>query len=147
MRCAPLILFCLLTTNVLGQTPADASRNSSAVWHWRLAGILIDSDLHLALFAQGGDTRSLVVGDEIDGWTLAAVHRRDVMLRNANQEMTLGLEGLPPEIEDAIAQAKIKFDAATQAVEQASRQQQQDQATAETALAHATQAMHGGLTR
>lgn len=162
MRCAPLtrsrrqrptlrlaiVAFTvLLASQAAAQAPADASRTQTAGWHWRLAGLVIDKEQQVAVLAQGQDTRSLVIGDELDGWTLAVIRRSEVVLTNAGQQMTLGLEGLPPEIAAAMARARDEQDAATSAVEQASQQQRQDQATAESALAHATQVMRSAATR
>jgi hypothetical protein len=122
-------------------TPSDATAPGSP-WRRRLTGIILSPQLHEALFEQDGETQVLREGEQLDGWTLAAVGAGQVTLRSAAAEEILTLEAHSNE--DAPAPWSTEVERRGQAahvVDAASARQAAEQALAETQLARATRRM------
>ncbi len=118
--------------------PADPASG----WQWRLTGVVIGPGLSEALFTHAGETRTAKEGQQIDGWTVAAIRPHGVTLKNAGAEKNLSPEGFSPE--EAAAAARALAEQAAQAdaiVSAASLQQQRDQQVAEAVLIEATKQM------
>jgi hypothetical protein len=122
---------------------ADPLASSPASgWQWRLSGVIVSPGLSEALFTHAGETRTVREGQQIDGWTVAAVRPHGVTLTGAGAEKILSPEGLSPDEEAAAASARAEQTAqAAAAVSAASLKQQRDQQGAEAALADATKQM------
>jgi hypothetical protein len=121
--------------------PSGAPATGSP-WRRRLSGIILSPQLHEALFEQDGETQVLREGEQLDGWTLAAVGAGQVTLRSSAAEEIVALDARPGE--DASASWRIEGDQrgqAARAVEAASSRQAAEQAMAETQLARATRRM------
>jgi hypothetical protein len=121
---------------------APTADESTADWHWRLTGTLVGPGLREAMFAQGGETRTVREGREIDGWTLSAVEAGNATLSAGGQIRSLSVDGLD---EAASGRAALPSAAAAQAanaaVKRALEKQSADQKAAETFLHQATKAM------
>jgi hypothetical protein len=121
--------------------PPDATA-LRAPWGRRLTGIILSPQLHEALFEQDGETQVLREGEQLDGWTLAAVGAGQVTLRSAAAEEIVTLEAHSNG--DAPAPWSTEVERRGQAavvVEAASARQAAEQALAETQLARATRRM------
>jgi hypothetical protein len=145
-----LLLLGLLLLGLLPGGEADADSTSDATPQlesgWRLAGIVVSPGLSEALFVLDSTTRELREGDELDGWTLAAIRASAVTLRRGEAEKTLSLEAQPVEASAAAPAAAPIAEAApplqsAQAVRAAARAQQKQQTAAESQLAKATKEM------
>ncbi len=113
-------------------------------WPWRLAGVIIGPGLSEALFTHAGETRTVREGEQIDGWTVAAVRPHGVTLKGGGVEKILSPEGMSADEEALAASARAEEAAkvaAAAAVSAASVQQQREQQAAETSLAEATRQM------
>jgi hypothetical protein len=111
-------------------------------WRRRLSGIILSPQLHEALFEQDGETQVLREGEQLDGWTLAAVSAGQVTLRSAAAETVVTLDTNANA--DLPASWRVEVDRrgqAARAVEAASSRQAAEQAVAETQLARATRRM------
>ena len=75
-------------------TALDGTRPNPADWHWRLTGTVVGPGLREAVFAQGGETRVVEEGREIDGWKLSAVEAGKAMLTCAGETRTATVDGL-----------------------------------------------------
>ncbi len=126
-----------------GAGRADSQPSGPASdWHWRLAGIIIGPGLREALFTHAGETRTVREGQQIDGWTVAAIRPHGATLQGAGAAKILSPEGLSPDEEAAAAVVRAEQNAqAVALVAAAALQQQREQQAAETALAEATKQM------
>lgn len=114
----------------------------AADWHWRLAGIIVGPGLREALFTHAGETRTVREGQQIDGWTVAAIRPHGATLQGAGGAKILSPEGLSPDEEAAAASVRAEQNAQAAALVAAvSLQQQREQQAAETALTEATKQM------
>lgn len=56
----------------------------------RLVGVLLTEEMRMALLTEGGKPpRRLAVGQEVDGWTIAAIEPRRVLLRQGGLDHEL----------------------------------------------------------
>jgi hypothetical protein len=121
-------------------------------WYWRLTGTLIGPNRREAVFAStaeartdpplDGETRSVKEGDQIEGWTLAAIRPRGVTLTAAGAQATLSLEGFSPEEEAAAARVRaIENERRDTAVRAALARQEKELAVAQTEMLAATRKM------
>jgi hypothetical protein len=62
---------------------------------WRLAGIMSSPGRREALFTQGTDKLAIAEGQQIDGWTVAAIGVDSVTLKSNDVEKRLGPERSP----------------------------------------------------
>jgi len=136
---------CILGVLLAIAVPARAAENDAAArhdWRWHLTGVVIGPTLREALFGTENETRVVVLGAQIDGWTLTEVRPGGVTLRDHDQEKRLGAdEWLQDDARAADSERRARQFEAGQAAAAALEQQRQDQANAETALGEATAAM------
>ena len=113
-------------------------------WHWRLSGTLIGPDFRGAVFAHVGESRSVLAGEQIDGWTLTAVYPQSVVLSAGNRLLSVTLEGFSPAEEAEAAQRRTEWNERVDAAVRARLAQQENQRqVAEMALLAATKRMVG----
>ena len=136
---ACLMLGIAITLGTGARAAGDAAEQA---WPWQLTGIVLTPALREALFTTGGQTRVVVEGEQIDGWTLSAVAAGTVTLRKNATVKRLGPDAwIPDEIRAADSLRRAADARAAQAAAGALANQQQDQATAESALGVATEQM------
>ena len=145
-------LLCILGVGLAITVPVRAAENSAAAarhdWRWHLTGVVIGPALREALFGTENETRVVVLGGQIDGWTLTEIWPGGVTLRNHDQEKRLGAdEWLQDDTRAADSLRREREFEAAQAAAAALEQQRQDQADAETALGKATAAMQRATPR
>ena len=125
--------------------PAWAASNGAAGqqgWRWHLTGIVLGPHLQEALFGAESETRVVLLGAQLDGWTLTDIRPGGVTLRRQGEEKRLGAdEWLPDDARAADSLRRLRQFEAQKAASAALERQREDQANAETALTQATQAM------
>ena len=72
--------------------PIAAAAIPAPVWDWRLAGVVIEPDRRDAVFARPGEVRTVAPGQLIADWTLEAIERDTVTLKNRDGTKTLHIE-------------------------------------------------------
>jgi hypothetical protein len=113
-------------------------------WHWRLAGTVLGPDQRQAVFAQTGETQAIAEGEQLDGWTLAAIRPGGVTLVAAGVARTLSMEGFSAEEQAAAAQLRAEAIERRNATVRANLATQEHEIeAANTALAAATRRMQG----
>jgi hypothetical protein len=104
-------------------------------WHRRLTGIVICEDMSEAMFTPLTETHTIKPGQQIDGWTLTAIHFDSVTLEMEGQTMTLKPEKLPH------SKTMPTLEQQTRSAAEDLVRQQQEQAVGEATLAAATAKM------
>jgi hypothetical protein len=111
-------------------------------WRWHLTGIVRSPHLQEALFGTASETRVVLLGAQLDGWTLTDIRPGSVTLRRKDEEKRLGAdEWLPDDARAADSLQRLQQFEAQKAASAALERQREDQANAETALTQATGAM------
>jgi hypothetical protein len=111
-------------------------------WHWRLAGTVLGPEQRQAVFAQTGETQAIAEGEQLDGWTLAAIRPGGVTLIAAGVARTLRMEGFSAEEQAAAAQLRAEANERRNVTVRANLARQEHEIeTANTALAAATSRM------
>lgn len=129
-------------TAAAGSRAADQGSQPVHAWHWHLTGIILGPDLREALFATDDETRVVLQGARIDGWTVTEVRPGSVTLRQEGEEKRLHTaEWLPDDQRAADSLRRQRIAQTAVAVESALNSQQHDQEAAEQALVNATQHM------
>jgi len=105
-------------------------------WHRRLAGIVISRERRTALFALPGDTRSVGLGEQIDGWLVTEIRPDGVTIEAAGETRQLTPEAEAPGDARPVPTARPPASAAH-------IEQRRQEAAAEAALAAATAKMTG----
>jgi hypothetical protein len=122
-----------------GSRAADQGSQPKHEWHWHLTGIILGPDLREALFATDGETRVVLQGARIDGWTVAEVYPGGATLRVNGEEKRLHTdEWLPDDQRAADSLRRERMAEAAMTVAAASDSQKHDQAVAEQVLRQAT---------
>lgn len=138
-------LLCAALLGVCCAAPASAADGGAASKHdlrWHLTGVIIGPHVTEALFGTDTETRVVLPGGQLDGWTLTDIRPGSVTLRRPGEEKRLGAdEWLPDDARAADSLRRMQQFEAQRAAAAALEQQRQDQANAETALTQATEEM------
>jgi hypothetical protein len=127
---------------LLAGPPASDGAAARQEWRWHLTGIVVGPHLQEALFGTGSETRVVLLGAQLDGWTLTDIRQGGVTLRRKDEEKRLGAdEWLPDDARAADSLRRLQQFEAQKAASAALERQREDQANAETALTQATEAM------
>jgi hypothetical protein len=136
--CAALLGVCFAAP----VSAADDGAASKQDLRWHLTGVIIGPHVNEALFGTDTETRVVLPGAELDGWTLTDIHPGSVTLRRQGEEKRLGAdEWLPDDARAADSVRRMQQFEAQKAASVALEQQHQDQANAETELTKATEEM------
>ncbi len=131
----------------VGVVPVTHSRDAAphpadAAWGWRLTGLVIGPGLREAMLAKEGETRAVLEGETVDGWTVTLIGRGEVTVQAGGKARVLKVAGMSPDELAALARERAAENTREdEAVVAASRQHDLERDEAAATLLEATRRM------